>query len=380
MNLNKIQKLIVSTAIVAAVGTTSIISAQEAAKPAPSPIDISGVLFMDYSYLLESKEKVAGTKQEKQVSLNVNRVYLTAAKKIDDIWSVKVTLDGGTYSNKDSGSNTDSGSYVFVKNAYVQMAPNFGVADLKVQAGVVGTPIIGLIDGLNGSRWIYQNYIDKSSDVIGSDLDIGSADTGLKADVNIIKMVTITGMYSNGDGYKTKEQDQVTSNKAWYGVVNVTPINALNVFGYYHYHATTTLASQDKDKNYVSYMGTGAAWSDKFIKIGATYTVRTGKATDIKEESNLMEFWANVNLQQFTNVPVLLIGRYAMGNYKKKAAAGDQKNEGSAIWGGVGYQVNSNVQFAAMYKADTLTKKNSAGVKTSDLEESTFFIKSEIKF
>jgi hypothetical protein len=396
MNLKILNKTLCAIAVMAL--CAGAVNAQEALKQdtsKPALVDFSGVLFIDYSYLAESKDKITNVKTDKQSSINVNRVYLTAAKKIDDIWSVKVTLDGGTLSTnqagyvdsngngkKDAGeastSTTMSDSSVFVKNAYVQMAPNFGVADLKVQAGVVGTPIIGLIDGLTGSRWIYQNYIDKAKDITGSDIDVSSADTGLKADFNIMKMVTITGMYGNGDGYKTNEQDQIPSNKSYYGVINVTPIDALNIFGYYHKHNTTTSAAQENEKNFVSYMGAGAAWSDKAIKIGAAYTIRSGKAVNVKEESSVMELWANVNLQQFASVPVLLIGRYAMGTYEKKAAT-KLKNEGSAIWGGVGYQVNSNVQFAAMYKADTLTKK-SAGVKTSDVENSTMFIKSEIKF
>jgi hypothetical protein len=372
MNLKSINKTLCAMVVMAL--CAGAVNAQEAPKQdasKPALVDFSGVLFMDYSYIIESKDKVTKAKTDKQSSINVNRVYLTAAKKIDDIWSVKVTIDGGT------GENSD----VFVKNAYVQMAPNFGVADLKVQAGVVGTPIIGLIDGLNGSRWIYQNYIDKAKDITGSDIDVSSADTGLKADFNIMKMVTITGMYSNGDGYKKNEQDQVPSNKSYYGVINVTPINALNIFGYYHKHNTTTLASQENEKNFVSYMGAGAAWSDKAIKIGASYTVRTGKAADVKEESSIMEFWANVNLQQFASMPVLLIGRYAAGTYEKKGTGTNKlKNEGSAIWGGVGYQVNSNVQFAAMYKVDTIEKKQNDAKIAGSIDNSTMYVKSEIKF
>jgi hypothetical protein len=366
MKISKLTKSVIALLILA--GSINFASAQEkeAQKEAPKPslVDISGVLFLDYSYLMESKEKVADTKTEKKHAFNLNRVYLTFNKKIDDMWSAKVTLDAGSV----------DGSNAFVKNAYVQMANNFGAADLKVQAGLVGTPIIGLIDGLNGSRWIYQNYIDKAEDIIGQGIDVSSADTGVKADLNIMKMVNVTGMYSNADGYKVKTQDQDNTTKSLYSVVNVTPFSALNIFGYYHWHDTAGKNSE----NYVSYIGGGVAWSDKTIKFGAAYTIRSGKAADIKEESKIMEFWANVNLQEFTNMPVLLIGRYAMGTYEKKATT-KLENKGSAMWIGAGYQVNSNVQLALMYKANTLSKK-SAGVKTSDLDESTLFAKSEIKF
>ncbi|MFH0976344.1 MAG: hypothetical protein V1874_11240 [Spirochaetota bacterium] len=374
MNFKKSFTTTICSVAVAAL-CSGALSAQEAAKEAPkqTPIDVSGVLFFDYSYILESKDKLNDANTlKKRDSFNLNRAYVNFNKKIDDVWSAKVTLDGGTL----AASDTNKTSVEFVKNAYFQMNNDFGVAGLKIQGGMTGTPIIGLIDGLNGSRWIYQNYIDKASDVSDKSIDVSSADTGVKAELNVMKMITISGMYSNGDGYKKAATDQDTVTKAYYGVVNVTPISALNIFGYYHWHDT---AMKSKE-NYVSFIGGGAAWSDKYFKIGAAYTMHTGKASDIKEESSLMEVWANVNLQQITNVPILIIGRYAMGEYEKKGTGTNKlKNEGSAIWGGAGYQVNSNVQFAAMYKVDTLSKKAN-DVKTSDMENSTFFIKSEIKF
>ncbi len=391
MNIKRNIKTIIFTLAVSTF-SAGLLSAQEAVKqdaPKPAPINVSGVIFMDYSYLIESKDKLDSAKTVKtRDSFNLTRAYLNFDKKIDDVWSAKVTLDAGTYSTKDSAGNDEKGSYSFLKNAYGQFAPSFGVVDLKIQGGLVGTPVIGLIDGLNGSRWIYQNYIDKASDVLGNSssypIDPSSADTGLKAELSIMKMASLTGMYSNGDGYKTQTTDQYTINKAKYLTLNIKPINALNVFGYYHWHNIDTApgsgAGNGADKNFVSYYGGGAAWSDKAIKVGAAYTMINGKNADVKQEANIMEFWANVNLEQFTSVPVLIIGRYAKGSYKDKAAAGAKKNEGSVIWAGAGYRLNSNVQFALMYKTDELTKKNSAGVKTSDVENSTMFVKSEIKF
>jgi hypothetical protein len=371
MNLKSLNKTLYTMVVMAL--CAGAVNAQEAVKPAPSPIDVSGVLFFDYSYIQEAKDKLndANTTKNRQ-SFNLTRAYVNFNKKIDDVWSAKVTLDGGSLASSDSNKT----SVEFVKNAYFQMAQNFGAADLKVQGGLVGTPIIGLLDGFTGSRWIYQNYIDKTSDITDKSIDVSSADTGLKADFNIMKMVTITGMCSNGDGYKKTTTDNDTVTKSYYGVVNVNPFAALNVFGYYHWHDTATIS----DKNYVSFIGGGAAWGDKAIKVGVAYTMHSGKAADVKEESTIIELWANVNLQQFAGVPVLLIGRYAMGKYEKDTTPNKIKNKGSAIWAGVGYQVNSNVQFAAMYKTDTLTDKNAAGTKTKDLENSTMFVKSEIKF
>ena len=355
--------------LVMAIFVASAAVAQEAAAPVKEEkpkASVSGVLFFDYSYLMSYEEKVADVEEKGQDSINLQRVYVTFANKIDDVWSVKVTLDGGT------GENGD----VFIKNAYFQMAQKFDPVGLKIQAGVVGTPIVGLLDKLGGQRWIYNNYgADATTDITGKKFDVSSADTGIKADIDIMKMVTITGMYSNADGYKKKTQDQDAVTKAYYSVINITPIKPLNIFGYYHWHDTAGAS----DENYASYMGGGLAWSDKAIKIGGSYSIYSGKAADVKEEGTVLSFWLNVNLQQFAGMPVLLIGRYAMGTYEKKVTGAKLENEGSTIWAGIGYQANSNVQFALMYNTGALEKK-SAGVKDSDAEASTIYLKSEVKF
>ena len=344
-------------------------------------VDVSGKLFFDYSYNVnnETKTYTAGvptkTKTTGQNSFNLSRAYVTFDKKIDDAWSARVTLDGGTLDQKDSGGDTTKSSSAFVKNAYAQYKTAFEPVELKAQAGLVGTPVIDLLDGLIGSRWIYQNYVDKSSDITGKSVDVSSADTGVKAEVKIMKMVSITGMYANGDGYKLNTTDQTPTTKSYYGTLNINPIEALNIFGYYHRHDT---AAADKAKNFMSYYGGGLAWKDKSFKVGANYTLASGKTADVKEESSVLELWGNINLNEIAGAPVLVIGRYAMGTYEKKAAA-KEKNEGSAIWGGLGYQLNKNVQLAAMYKIDSLTKKTS-GAKTSDASNNTFYVKSEVVF
>ena len=357
------------------------------------PVDVSGKLFFDYSYIMTGKEKVKSTKTSGKDSLNLTRAYLTFDKKIDDAWSAKVTLDGGTLDQSSTGkdstgatvTSTAKSSASFVKNAYGQFKTSFGPADLKVQAGLVGTPVIDLLDGLIGSRWIYQNYLDKASDITGSSFDVSSADTGAKAEIKLMKMVSLTGMYANGDGYKTNTTDQDAATKSYYGTLNINPLEALNIFGYYHKHNVSvsgaTLAASEKKNNQVTYYGAGLAWKDKNFKVGANYTIEDGNKKNIKEEGTVLELWANVSLKEFVGMPVMVIGRYAQGTYKDKNsnAAKKNENEGSAIWGGVGYQFSKNVQIAAMYKMDALTKKT-GGKKTSDTENSTMYVKTEVVF
>ena len=84
-------------------------------------VDVSGKLFFDYSYNVnnETKTYTAGvptkTKTTGQNSFNLSRAYVTFDKKIDDAWSARVTLDGGTLDQKDSGGDTTKSSSAFVK-------------------------------------------------------------------------------------------------------------------------------------------------------------------------------------------------------------------------------------------------------------------------
>jgi hypothetical protein len=284
--------------------------------------------------------------------MRLNRAYVTFAKKIDDVWSVKVTLDGVDYA---SGAR---GSAVFIKNAYVEMKQKFDPAEFKIQYGVVGTPIIGITDQISGARWIYQNYMDKSSDVLAGDsLDVSSADMGILASLNIMKMVTITGMYSNGEGYRyTEEQTQsatgTQTDKAYYGVLSITPVAGLYINGYYHQRDENAGHLTDYA---VNYYGAGLAWSDKSFKIGGNYF--TGErdpelsgATGI--DYTIMDIWALINLGEVAGVPVLLYGRYATGERDPKAA-GAKTSESSTYYAGLGYQFNKNVQTMLVYQSKT---------------------------
>ena len=389
MKIKSILSLAVAVSMLSAVSAF----AEEEKK---SFVDVSGKLFLDYSYLMDKKEKIAPNKSEtkKQDSFNLTRAYVTFDKKFDDAWSAKVTLDAGSLDQTSKGDNkikdstgtetknsvttTTKSSSAFVKNAYGQYKTSLEPVELKVQAGLVGTPVIDLLDGVIGSRWIYQNYIDKSKDVTGLSLDPSSADTGIRAEVRLMKMVALTGMYSNGDGYKVNTSaDQAPTTKSTYATLNITPIDALNLFGYYHSHNT---AETDKSKNVLNYYGGGLGWKDKSFKVGGSYTISSGKTNDVKEKSSVIELWGNANTEEFVGVPVLLIGRLAKGTYELDADAGKQKNNGFAVWGGLGYQINKNVQIAAMYKSDVLVKKNSAGAKTSDAVSNTMYVKTEVVF
>ncbi|TAL38735.1 MAG: hypothetical protein EPN93_04495 [Spirochaetes bacterium] len=358
-------------------------------------VDVSGLLYLDYAYFLGDQSKMsAGSDNSKtgEDTMRLNRIYLNFSKKFDDVWSAKVTLDGAgydKYATYDKGTgdgvltNNSKGSVVYVKNAYVEMKKSINPIDVKLTYGIQSTPVVGLADSMAGSRWIYNNYLEKSNDLLGTgggttkvahSLDYASADMGIRADVTVMKMVTFTGMYANGDGFKYTE-DQKLTDKAYTGIVSITPIKGLFVNGYYHNRDIVALSQGAKDDDEVTYKGAGVAWSDKLYKVGINYFMgnRDSKTPADKADYTLMDMWANINLQAVAGMPILLYARYATGETKYDLST-VKKADGSTYYAGIGYQFNKDIQVMLVYQSITT---NDGTVKLTD---DTLYAKMEVKF
>lgn len=387
MKSRKVFALLVA-AVFAFAGAAFAQDAPKAEEPKPL-VDVSGVLFLDWGYV-QKAEGTSTSYQEKSDTMRLQRAYVTFGKKIDDVWSVKLTVDGAGLAtiNEYAGEDTDAtgdfdelnaskkaNNVMFFKNAYVEMKQNFDPVVLKVQYGIVGTPIIGYGDGMSGARWIYNTYMDKSGDLLGDTIDVSSADMGLKADLSIMKMVTLTGMYSNGSGYKFTE-DQAVVDKAYWGTISINPIKELSINGYYH---TRDVVKEDVDDDEITYYGGGLGWSDKSFKIGANYIMgeRDAATPANTKDYTLYEIFANINLGELAGVPVLLYGKYAYGIAEADTKA---EVEGTQIWAGLGYQFNKSVQAMLVYQTGERESKSAAGVKTTLIDEDMIWVKTEAKF
>ncbi|MCU0844040.1 MAG: hypothetical protein MUC76_03855 [Spirochaetes bacterium] len=371
--------------------------AQDAPKAdEPKPVvDVSGVLYLDYAYYMKSDSG-----QEKADNMRITRAYVNFAKKIDDVWSAKVTIDGSGVAEKDKDNKITANNLVFIKNAYVEMKQAFDPVVLKIQYGIVGTPIIGIADSMGGARWIYNTYLDKSGDLLGKTgdaavaadykshaLDVSSADMGIKGELSIMKMVTITGMYSNGTGFKYTEETQTAStepnpivDKAYYGMISITPIKGLFINGYYH---TRDIVKATADDDEVTYYGGGLAWSDKSFKVGANYVMGERDSVDVRQKADytLYEIWANINLAEVVGVPVILYGKYAVGSTESDVnILGEVQDVDSTVYyAGLGYQFNNAVQAMVVYQAQESEGKLNGGGKGT-VKDNTLWVKTEVKF
>jgi hypothetical protein len=317
--------------------------------------EISGLMYLWWMGDLTSNSNANG--------FSIKRAYLNFQNRIDDIWSFRVTTDVNSNSIGHNGKDADmsAGDYVYLKFAYVQTNFKFDDYGIKVQYGISGTPVVDQIDRISGARWIYNNYIDKSKDLIGETYDY-SADLGIKVDLSYLKLLTLTGMYANGAGFVNPNASEYSPTKAGYVMLTITPIETIYIAGYFK---RQEIADTSIEKNNKMYTGAMAAWSDKSIKVGLNYAWLQKKEDGDTDTGSIIDIWANVNVNDFVGFPVLAYARFAYGEINSSKTYAQKY--------GVGYQFNSYVQAMILYEI-TNTKSDDTAANQG------IYIKTEAKF
>jgi len=330
-------------------GFTSLVLAQDV--PAEKKEDkketssFSGVIFMEY--MQDLADDHAGV-------FAVNRVYLDWKKGFGDIFSVRVTTDA--LYEKPSGGNPDNEGYeLLIKYAYLQAAPEIDPVKFKIQAGVIPTPTIALMNNLSGLRWIGNTYLGNSKVILQDYTIDSSADLGVTVSAEVMKMVTISGAVVKGEGYKKVQAESMVYGPSYYGLVSVKPLENIYINGFFRYNEIDSATT-------MMYYGGGLAWKDSMIKTGLNFVgVSYSNGTDTS--GYFLEAWLNVNLDSLVGMPVLCIGKAGYGNFE------DAKQ---GIFGfGPGWQFNKYVQTVLYYE---LTYDDSAA------EDHNLYVKVEAKF
>jgi len=283
-----------------------------------SDLGITGKMYLSYTHDFEDRKS----------DLSLDRAYVTFKRNIAGPISVKFRTDV----KKD-----DNGYQPFVKNAYVQFKHGFGPVKVKAQAGIIGTPNIGITGKMQDLRWIYQDYsFDKASDLIGKTIDT-SADVGANLSITFMKKVTITGSLTEGEGYNNAEGD--FKRNVIHTTLSINPLGKLYVNGYFKYGDT-------KNRGYDTcrYFGGGVSWKSKLIKAGVNFVFPTIDDGTAKSNYTIIETWANADLYSATEIPVLVLARFAYG------MENNDDNVGKTIFGaGLGYKFNKNFRVLAYF-------------------------------
>lgn len=358
---------------------TAAFAQEEEKKP---ELNLKGKAYIEYMNQTKVQED-----DKKLNTFQIKRVYLTWKKELNSIWSARVTTDVGqvdsTGETDPSGEDveTETTAYaVYLKYAYVQGKKDFGPVSARMQLGMIGTPNSGYTDKVSGYRWVNNNYsFDHAKKILaavdGADYKAqsidNSADAGVRLDLELMKMVTLTGMYSNGEGYK--KVDEPTSNgKAMYGMLKVTPVEGLALAGFYRNEVTNEFESGD---NYRMYYGAGISYSTDLIKVGANYVlpeVEKGGEKTVKD-AYILDTWLNMNLNSVAGMPVLIMGRYAMAENDELKDVNDIDSK-ITIWAaGLGYEIARGFKALAYLENRTFEQEDVD-------DEQTFYVKTEVKF
>jgi len=300
-------------------------------------------------------------------SFRINRAYLDVRYKITDFLKARVTTDV-------DGSVTPSGAsnaafHIYLKYAYLEAKKDFGPVMLSATGGMIETPVVSLTDKISDYRWISQNYLDQSKNILNGKSFDYSSDVGVKASIGLFKYATFTVAFTNGGGYKANESN---SYKAITYLATVNPIKSVYISGFGRNEITAKYDYFGK-KSKKEYYGYGVAYSTDLIKIGVNhiFPYETTVGTDYTSGSVVLNYtpvlrrgymlidaWFNFNLGALVEkAPLLITGRFVYGLSRGSNSVGSinfatpsvtqstetGKQRTSLLYAlGIGWKVNQN--------------------------------------
>ncbi len=312
-----------------------------------------------------AKKDPSSYQEKNNNSFRINRAYLDIRYRINDILSARMTTDVDGQVTPAGDSN--AAFHIYLKYAHIEAKKDFGPVWLSATGGLLETPVVGTIDKISDYRWIGQNYIDQSKNIIGQSLD-NSADLGIKASFGVKKYLTLTGSFTNGGGYK---KDESNSYKAVTYMAQVNPIKDIHLLGFGRNEITDKYDYTGK-KAKREYYGYGIVYSTDLIKIGATHSFPYITTVGLASKFNSAYKWNGAELYFYPKLrrgymivdtffnfnlgavvpqaPLLVTGRFVYGLQRKttQRAYTDteyHKEKVSLLYAlGIGWKFNQNVR------------------------------------
>ena len=358
MKSTKVLALLVA-AVFAFAGAAFAQDAPKADEPKPV-VDVSGVLYLDWGYVQKANE--ASSLKEGSDTMRLQRAYLNFAKKIDDMWSVKVTLDGVGVTTQEASidgdevdgdpdalpddnltvsNSTKANNVMLIKNAYVQ-----GTFDpaFVLKVGAAGMPWTGYVEKYYGMRYVENTLTDRLKYA-------NSADWGAHASGDLGNGFNYAVAVVNGAGYKNPSRSKgvdVEGRLAW----EITPEFAVAVGGYSGYLGQEK-QNNDAEKRY-SRGDVMVAYAGPMFRLGGEYftaknlgQVQQTAVPAVGDKATGWSLWSSVRLAQTANGDVSVFGRYDKTDTSKTLNPFRE----DTYWNvGVEYPVLKNFKLAAVYK------------------------------
>lgn len=271
------------------------------------------------------------------VGINLERAYFGYAYQLTPEFSAYVKLDIAQPSKAvsieteiidDAGNSIDSlsvgssatteGFYAFLKNAGFQ----YKIGDLSVDFGLIDQNVFKYQEKGWGHRYVAKSFMDEAKFAT-------SADLGIYAKYKINKFVTVDFSLSNGEGYKSVQEDKAF--KTGVGVI-VNPIEKLTLRSYFDNYQTDGAA--DATQTIVGYLEYKIA--DK-ATVGFEYDTQSNYKNKGKDQVGMSGFASYAVTKK-----IEIFGRYDL-----------LADAFTKLYGGVQYAVVKNINLALDYQGYT---------------------------
>ena len=315
----KLKSLLVATVIaVFAVGSAF-------AEEKSSPVNVGLMVYMDYTANLSAETQ----------AFNLTRAYLMVNKQFSEAWSARMILD--------ASESAAGRGYAFLKNLDITGKTKLGPLDAALNFGVIDTPYVAYVAGLNGDYWINGDAMLKTKYGVDPAYDLG---VGLK--LGYEKLACLYTTYTRGPGFK--DLDEKTDDAGAVGMrLAITPMESVIINGFFYHNAVGIGNKQ--------YIGGGVADKTDMIKAGANilYYMGEGVAGAGIDGNMTIDAWVNANLNSVVGMPVL-----ASLHYTIQDAADTEHYLGV----GAGYQATKGLDLMVYYNYNTANEDSILSFRT----------------
>ena len=184
-------------------GVAALLALSAAAQAQPD-IDIGGLAYVDYSYVLAHPDDA----EDGANGFDYRRVYVTTDFTLSERFSGRVRLEAN------GGSTTAQGRpSPFVKDLFATWSDPLGDGT-RLRLGVQPPPVFEVAERVWGYRSLAKTLLDRT--------DVNdSRDFGLRADVPLGGPLRFAAMFANGNGVRPEPDGR--SGKHLYGQLQVLP-------------------------------------------------------------------------------------------------------------------------------------------------------------
>lgn len=175
----------------------------------------------------------------------------------------------------DAGQDRAGGHFLFVKHAYAEWMSG---KNFTLKVGQQGTILFGDIEGVWGYRSISKTFQDNSG--VRS-----SADMGISGTYTPSSLIRVRAMMSNGNGYKSKDDDAYGKSCEVQGLIN--PMDGLIISAFYGMNGFDPDDDPDTDNNEnSSTTDLTVGYTTQTFAAGGSYTMQTNHGSRLGSDGS----------------------------------------------------------------------------------------------